>query len=138
VKRDYDEIHRLGGEALLITQARPEFLAMFLREQPLPFPAVTDPSRAVYRVFGLTRTSWLAMLHPKLWLRYLRLMVRGQRLRRPYEGEDVRQLAGDFVIDAKGRLAYAYRSADPTDRPALPELLRAVGAAVTASAAPSA
>jgi peroxiredoxin len=134
VKRDYDEIRRLGGEALLVTQARPEFLAMFLREQPLPFPAVADPSRAVYRAFGLTRTSWAAMLHPKLWLRYWRLMFRGQRLRRPYEGEDVRQLAGDFVLDANGRLAYAYRSADPTDRPAVQELLRAV----TASAAPSA
>ena len=39
------------------------------------------------------------------------------------------QLGGDFVIDARGRLAYAYRSAEPTDRPAVAELLKAIRAA---------
>jgi hypothetical protein len=42
------------------------------------------------------------------------------------QGEDVLQLGGDFILDREGRLAYAYRSADPTDRPAVEVLLRAV------------
>lgn len=109
----YEAIRQAGGAALLVTQARPEFLARFLEEQPLPFPAVTDPPRAAYRAFGLTRTSLAAMLHPRVLVRFFRLLFQGWRLQRPYKGEDVFQLGGDFVIDGKGRLAYAYRMPTP-------------------------
>ena len=134
VQRHYDAIRRLGGEVLMVSQARPELLAAVLRERPLPFPAVADPGRAAYRAFGLERTSWAAMLRPGVVLRYLGLMLRGWRPRRVREGEDVLQLGGDFVLDGQGRLTYAYRSAEPTDRPAAEELVRAVRAASGAPA----
>jgi hypothetical protein len=38
----------------------------------------------------------------------------------------VLQLGGDLVLDGQGRPAYAYRSAEPTDRPTLEALLQAV------------
>jgi hypothetical protein len=59
-------------------------------------------------------------------LGYLRLVWRGWRPRRARQGEDVLQLGGDFILDKEGRLAYAYRSADPTVRPAVAVLLQAV------------
>jgi peroxiredoxin len=117
---------RLGAEVLVVSQARPERVAAFLREQPLPFPVAADPDRVAYRAFGLERTSWAAVLRPGVVLRYLRFLFRGWRPRPVGPGEDVLQLGGDFVLDGQGRLAYAYRSAEPTDRPTLEALLQAV------------
>jgi peroxiredoxin len=121
-----EDFVRLGAEVLVVTQARPAVLAASLGELPLPFDAVADPERTAYRAFGLERTSWAAMLRPSVLWRYLRLLLGGWRLRRVRQGEDVLQLGGDFVLDREGRLTHAYRSAGPTDRPAVEELLRAV------------
>jgi hypothetical protein len=126
VRQRYEEIQQLGAQVLAVTQARPEFLAVFLRDEPLPFPAVADPERVAYRTFGLDRTSWGSFLRPRVVLRYLRLMFRGWRPRPPREGEDVLQLGGDFFLDVEGRLTFAYRSAEPTDRPSVEVLLQAL------------
>jgi peroxiredoxin len=134
VQQHYEEIRRLGAGVLVVTQARPELLAVFVREQPLPFPVVADPTREAYRAFGLERTSWRTILRPGVLWQYLRLMLRGWRPRRPLPGEDVLQLGGDFVLDPEGRLAYAYRSAAPTDRPGVEDLVRAVGEAAVGGA----
>ena len=125
----YDEVRALGGEVLLVTQARPAVLAAHLHHAPLPFPAAADPTRQAYRAFGLERTTWQAMLRPGIILRYLKLVLRGWLPRLPHTKEDVLQLGGDFVLDADGRLAWARRSADPTDRPTVGQLLEAVRAA---------
>jgi len=128
VQGAYDGIHAAGAEALLVVQAAPVLLTVFLRDHPLPFAAVSDPTRAAYRAFGLERATWAQMLRPRALRGYLRLMFRGWIPRLHSRGEDVMQLGGDFVLDAEGRLSYAYRSADPTDRPGVDELLRAVSA----------
>ena len=122
----YEEFRRLGAEVLVVTQARPELLAAFLRDHPLPFLAVADPERAAYRAFGLERTTWATMLRAGVLLRYLRLILRGWRPQQVRAGEDVLQLGGDFVLDGEGRLSYAYRSAEPTDRPSVEALLHAM------------
>ncbi len=123
MREHYDAIRQLGAEVLVVCQARPEVLAAFLREQPLPFPVVGDPERIAYRRFGLERTSWARLLHPGIVLRFVRLMFRGWRPQAPRQREDVLQLGGDFILDAAGRLVYAYRSAEPTDRPAVATLM---------------
>jgi peroxiredoxin len=129
VRGGYDAIRAAGGEALLVVQAIPALLAVFLKDHPLPFPAVSDPTRAAYRAFGLERTTWGRMLRPRVMLRGLRLMFRGWLPQRSYAGEDVLQLGGDFVLDAEGRVSYAYGSADPADRPGVDVLVRAISAA---------
>ena len=125
MRRRWEEFRAAGAAGLLVVQARPVLLAAYLRENPLPFPAVSDPMRAAYAAFGLERSSWGRMLRPHVVAGYLRLVFRGWRPRLPSGQEDVRQLGGDFVLDAAGRLRYAYRSADPTDRPTVEALLRA-------------
>jgi hypothetical protein len=61
-------------------------------------------------------------------------MLRGWRPQGPNKGDDVLQLGGDFIVDAAGRLAYAFRSAEPTHRPSARELLEQIRkAAVSAS-----
>jgi peroxiredoxin len=126
VQQHYEEFRRRGAEVLVVTQARPELLAVFLREQPLPFQAVADPERAAYGAFNLEKTSWATMLRPGVILRYLRLVLRGWRPRKVSDGEDILQLGGDFVLDGEGRLTYAYRSSEPTDRPSVEALLQAM------------
>jgi hypothetical protein len=55
---------------------------------------------------------------------YGRLLRQGRRLERP--SGDTLQLGGDFVVDRDGRLAYAYRSRGPDDRPSVDDLVDAV------------
>jgi peroxiredoxin len=129
VRDHYEDIRRQGGDVLVVTFAPPMFLEVYLREHSLPFPIVSDPSRLAYHAFGLERTTWRAMLRPGVMLRVLRLLGRVNRLQRPRKGVDLLQMGGDFILDARRRLVYAHRSAKPTDRPTVGELLAAVRAA---------
>jgi hypothetical protein len=126
VRQGFEEIQRAGGAALAVASAPPSALAAFLARDPLPFPLVSDPGRRAYEAFGLERTTWANVLRPRALAGYLGLLLRGWGPRRPHPDEDVLQLGGDFVLDAEGRLAFAYRSRDPTDRPPIARLVQAV------------
>src|SRR5262249_53760626 len=128
VRDHYADVRRLGGEVLVVSFTEPRRVAAYLERHPLPFPVVADPSQAAYQGLGLGRTSWATFFRGGVLARYLRLLFRGW-LPSSSEGEDVLQLGGDFVLDGRGRLVYAYRSAEPTDRPPAADLLRALGAA---------
>ena len=54
-------------------------------------------------------------------------MLRGRLPGKHTKGDDVKQLGGDFVLDASGRLLYLYRSHQSTDRPGAEELVAAIG-----------
>lgn len=114
---------------LVVSQARPEVLAMYERRQTWSVTLVCDPGRAAYRAFGLERTSWGTFFRPRVLLGYFRGMLKGQGVKMPYEGEDVLQLGGDFLLDKLGRVVFAYPSADPTDRPSVADILTAVQSA---------
>jgi hypothetical protein len=131
VREHYEEIRAQRGEVLVVSFAQPNFVTIYLKENPLPFPVVSDPSRAAYQAFGLERLSWSAFLRGRTILRYLRLIFRGWLPRRSNAGEDVLQLGGDFVLDEQRQLVYAFRGAAPTDRPPAAELVRAVRSVAT-------
>ena len=120
-----DDFHEFGCNILVVTQARPDVLAGFLVHFPQPVPVVGDPERVAYHAFGLERTSWWTFFRPDVIVRYLKHMFTGQRVRKPYAGEDVRQLGGDFLLNRAGEVIYSYRDPDPTRRPPVAELLRA-------------
>jgi peroxiredoxin len=122
----YERFRTLGAKGMAVVISRPEMLAAFLADEPLPFLLVADPAGEAFRAFGLGRTSWWRILRPRSVLRYLGLILRGTWPRRPNKGEDVLQLGGDFVLDQGGRVVFAYRSAEPTDRPAIDVLSREI------------
>jgi len=64
----------------------------------------------------------VAIVEPATLWRYVQLLTSG----RPWRGiqGDSAQLGGDFVVDREGVIRLAYRSHDPTDRPAVEEILR--------------
>lgn len=90
----------------------------------LPFPLLADPDRHAYGVFGLGRGSFRQIWNPGTLAMYAQLLRRGRTLRRPTQ--DTRQLGGDFVIDAHGRLATGFWPSSPDDRPAVDALVDAV------------
>ena len=108
---------------MAISMSRPDVLARYVAATPLPIPVFADPDRKVYAALGLARTSWARLLRPGLIWRYLRMIAHGGKVRRVPEGEDALQLGGDFLVDGSGRVLWAYRSKDPTDRPVVERLL---------------
>jgi len=131
-----DQFHSLGCDILIVTQARPDVLRGFLARYPQPVPVVGDPDRVAYRAFGLERTSWWTFFRPGVIWRYLKHMLHGVQVRKPYAGEDVRQLGGDFVLTRAGDIPYAFRDPDPTRRPTVAELLKAAAMTNPSSSRP--
>jgi hypothetical protein len=115
-----------GCSVLVVAQAKPEVLSVYLARRGWHVMVVSDPARVAYRAFGLERTSWLGFFRPRVLWGYLHGMLRGYGLKRPYAGEDILQLGGDFVLDRHGRVVFAYPSADPTDRPGNSAILAAI------------
>jgi peroxiredoxin len=119
-----EEFRALGAEIVVISFVQPERLSQYLKAHPWPFRVLADPSRTVYRAFGLGSATWMQILQPRVIARYFGLIFRG---RMPHMAhEDVHQLGGDFVLDRTGRVVFEYRSRDPADRPRVSELLEAV------------
>jgi peroxiredoxin len=131
VEKVYADIRAAHGEVVAVSFTKPERLAAVLRMNPLPFPALSDPGVASYHAFGLGRTSWLDIVRPGVLFRFSKMMLHGWMPGQPGKGEDVLQLGGDFVIDRQRRIAYVYRSLEPTDRPSTSALLEAVRRAAT-------
>ncbi len=121
-----DDFAARGCSVLVVCQAKPEVLSLYLSHQTWRVPIVSDPDRVAYRAFGLERTGWLTFFRPKVLAGYLAKIALGHRLKTPYEGEDVLQLGGDFLLNRHGEIEYAYRSAEPTDRPTLEALFEAI------------
>lgn len=113
----------------MVSQAKPEVLSLYLSRFRWAVPLVCDPGRAAYTAFGLERTHWLTFFKPRVLWGYFRGMFAGYRVRKPYAGEDLLQLGGDFVLDRERKVVFAYASADPTDRPTVTDLLAAVASA---------
>jgi hypothetical protein len=124
-----DEFAARACSVLVVTQAKPEVLALYLSRSQWAVPIVCDPDRAAYTAFGLERTGWLTFFKPRVLWGYVRGMFKGYRVKKPYAGEDVLQLGGDFILTRERRLAFAYPSADPTDRPPVADLLAALPSA---------
>lgn len=119
-----EQLTAAGCSVLVVAQAKPEVLTLYLTRQGWHVPIVSDPERTAYRAFGLERTSWLTFFRPRVLWGYIRGMLRGHGVRKPYAGEDVLQLGGDFVLDQHRRVVFAYPSADPTDRPSVAAILK--------------
>lgn len=124
-----EQLAAAGCSVLVVAQAKPEILALYLSRQGWHVPIVSDPERVAYRAVGLERTSWLTFFRPRVLWGYFRGIFRGYGVKKPYAGEDVLQLGGNFILNKRSRVVFAYPSADPTDRPRIADLLRAIASA---------
>ncbi|MBN9118708.1 MAG: AhpC/TSA family protein [Planctomycetes bacterium] len=121
-----DRFAARGCFVLVVSQAEPEVLSLYLSRSNWNVTIVCDPDRTAYAAFGLERTRWLTFFKPRVLWGYACGMWKGYRVKKPYVGEDLLQLGGDFILTRGRKLVFAHASADPTDRPAVAELLAAI------------
>ena len=124
-----DELARSGRidevEVAVVTFGDADRLAAHRAHLGVPFAVLGDPARDTYRAYGLERASLRAIYRPATVRRYVELVRRGRRVRRPTE--DTRQLGGDFVVGPEGILRFAYRPVAPDDRPSAAAIVAALG-----------
>ncbi len=108
----------------LVTFSAQRKLRGYRARLALPYPVLADETRAAYRAYGLGRGRWWRVWGPATLRAYARLLRRGERVGKPVE--DTLQLGGDFVVAPDGRLALAYASHDPADRPSVDAILAAI------------
>jgi len=86
---------------------------------------LADPQRKAYEAFALKRLSWFQVFSLAALILYWKLL-RGGMQRGRYDGEDIYQSGGDFLLDHGGNILFAHRSQDPADRPSAVKLLQAI------------
>lgn len=122
-----DRLAELGDNTTvaLLTFTDPTNLVGYSEEHDLPFPILVDPTRSVYRAYGLGRGSIARIYGWKAAHRYLQIFrTDGLRdLTKPTE--DTLQLGGDFIIGPEGILIYGFWGAGPDDRPSIDDLINA-------------
>ena len=96
------------------------------RQVRITFHLLSDPERDIYRAYGLTRGRLLQLISPGTVLAYVKLLARRRWYH--FRRSDLRQMGGDFVIDADGVVRYQHRSAAPHDRPSVQELMDVIDA----------
>ncbi len=127
VRQRWERWEALGAAAVFVVFDAPELLqrTMFddIEVASLPFAVAVDRERVSYGAWGLRRARHRDIwLDPNVYRTYWRLLRAGDRLLPG--GSDVLQLGGDFLVDARGSIAYA-RPQERDDRPAVGELLAA-------------
>jgi len=99
-----------------------------------PFPEswqfVTDLERGLYTEYGVGNASPLRLLSPRaIWV-YVRALFSGRLLSLSSRGDgqraDTAQLGADFVVGGDGRIALAWVSKTPADRPRMKRLRAAL------------
>jgi hypothetical protein len=110
-------IDELRVRVVVVAFAPPESLVGYQHRQRLDdLLVLSDPERRAYGAFGLGRGSVFRIwLHPRVWGRYLRLVLRGRRVEAAHE--DTLQLGGDVLSDSAATIRWIYRSRGPEDRP---------------------
>ena len=114
------QIEAANTDVITISFGTPYWSQVWLQETQSPFPFLVDLERAAYRAYGLESSVLRSWGPANLW--YYAKAAMQKRATFGKRG-DTSQLGGDFIIDPRGRIQLAHPSHDPTDRPAMDEIL---------------
>ena len=115
------DLQSIGIDVLVVTFERPERARAYARELGVSFPILSDSERRVYRLYGLGVVG--PPSHSFIRSLLDRLSATGGEPEEDSLPEEMRQLGGDFILDAEGLMRFAYCSRYPSDRPAVTLLL---------------
>lgn len=121
MRQHYPEIQARNAVVIAVSFEPRDRLFQLARQVRTTFHLLSDPERDIYRAYRLTRSHLLQLLSPGTVLAYVKLLARGRMYH--FRRSDLRQMGGDFVIDAEGVVRYQHRSAAPHDRPSVQELM---------------
>lgn len=117
------EIEALHANVVTVSFGTPYWAQAWLQETRSPFPFLLDPDRISYQAYGLESSVLRSWSPANLWY-----YAKARRQKRETFGQrgDPHQLGGDFIIDMQGVIRLAHPSREPTDRPAIDQILRAL------------
>jgi hypothetical protein len=115
----------VGIVALFFSQVRrlPEYRAHFAI--PDTIPLLADEGRTVYTAYGMRIGSLREIYSPEVIAKYARLIRGGMKMKLKTD-EDTRQLGGDVIVGADGRIILAHCSKNQADRPSVETLIAAI------------
>jgi hypothetical protein len=122
LREAHEEIESLGAGALAVATGA-GYQARRLMADGLPFPALVDPDKNLYRALGIERIPFDQWFRPSTWRRYLRSVGRARQGRLT---GDIFQAPGVAIIEPPGTLRYLHRGRTLGDYPSLPEILDAL------------
>ena len=125
MRQRHGEFGRRGVAVAVVSFAEPAKLVHYQEHHQWPFIMLADPERKAYEAFALKRLSWFQVFSPAALRLYWKLLRSGMKQER-YEGDDIYQSGGDFLIDSGGNILFAHRGQDPADRPGVARLLMAI------------
>jgi len=125
VRQQHAQFERRGVTVAVVSFAQPAKLVRYQEHHQWPFIMLADPERKAYEAFALKRLSWFQVFSPAALKLYWKLLRSGMKQER-YEGDDIYQSGGDFLIDGGGNILFAHRSQNPADRPAVAQLLMVI------------
>ena len=126
MQRQAEAINQSGLAVLAVTFQPLEVARTFAEESGWPWPLLIDEERSLYRSLEIQRGSSWAVLGPRSWWGYLKLLVCHRRLRPP--AGDAFQLGGDVLIDPDGNVPLQHVHRTPLDWPSVEDLLGTVRA----------
>jgi hypothetical protein len=85
---------------------------------------VADPTRKVYRAYGLGRTTPDKVFGFKILKQYARWKRQGRPIR--HTADDPMQRGGNFVVNRQGLLTQSHTGFDQAERPSPTEILAAL------------
>ncbi len=118
------ELQALQVRVVVVTfQAGPAVDA-YVEQTGLTWPVLSDPKLDLYSAYGMGRGRWRNLIGFSTVRVYLKLMLRGRRLR--WSGADVAQLGGDVLVDPTGIVRLHHVGDGPADRPTVQSILNEV------------
>ena len=85
---------------------------------PDDIPLLADEGRTVYKAYGMRIGSLREIYSPEVIAKYARLIRGGMKMKMKTD-EDTRQLGGDVIVGADGRIILAHCSKNQADRPSV-------------------
>jgi peroxiredoxin len=128
VAKRHDEIVAAGIREVVVFHSRAE--DMRPHQGQLPFDAIADPERVLYKEFGV-EASIRAVIHPRAWLTPMNpktypIVARGLRAGGspgPRHGDSALGLPADFLITPEGRVRAVKYGRHANDQWSVDELL---------------
>jgi peroxiredoxin len=116
----YEEIQAAHADVVTVSFGTIYWAQAWLQETRSPFPFLMDPERDAYRAYGLESSVFRSWGPANLW--YYTKAVFQKRETFGKRG-DPHQLGGDYIIDPQGMIHLAHPSREPTDRPAIAQIV---------------
>ncbi len=130
----YPEFVKQGAALVAVAQGTPAQTAYYRHSLRLPFPMLADPTRTVFRAFGLGQVPLHAALSPQVVGRMVHLAAQGTlpgvgdhlRAMTGSNGSSLAQLSGTFIVGRGGVLRYSHRATRIDQQPSVADLLQAL------------